>query len=93
MLEGMPRVVFTTNIQRHVECPPTRVDGATVREVLDAVFEGNARARRYVLDDGGALRKHMTVFVEGVPVRDRQALSDVVETDDEVYVMQALSGG
>lgn len=89
----MPLVTFTDNIQRHVPCPPTEAAGATVREVLDAVFASNPRARGYVLDDQGALRKHMVVFVGGEAVRDRQSLSDRVGEGAELYVMQALSGG
>jgi hypothetical protein len=89
----MPKVAFTPNIQRHVACPETTVDGATVREVLDAVFAGNPRARGYVLDDQGALRRHMTVFVDGVQVTDRVHLSDSVGEASSVYVFQALSGG
>ncbi len=89
----MPRVVFTENLQRHVSCPPVEVAGATVREVLDACFRRNERARGYVLDDQGALRKHMVVFVAGRHVRDRAGLSDPVAADAEVCVMQALSGG
>ena len=89
----MPRVVFTENLQRHVHCPPTEADGATVREVLDAVFAENPRARSYVVDDQGELRVHMVVFVDGDQIRDRAGLSDPVPADGEVYVMQALSGG
>jgi len=89
----MPRVVFTQNLQRHVECPPTDVDGATVRDVLDAVFATNQRARGYVLDEHGAVRKHMIVFVNGTMIRDRVCLGDPVPGDATVYVMQALSGG
>jgi molybdopterin converting factor small subunit len=89
----MPRVVFTQNLQRHVECPETTAAGRTVREVLDAVFASNPRARGYVLDDHGELRHHMTIFVDGVLLRDRVALSDPVAEGGEVYVMQALSGG
>jgi hypothetical protein len=89
----VPLVAFTENIQRHVACPPREVSGATVREVLEAVFAGNALARGYVLDDQGALRRHMNVFIDGQPVRDRTALSDQVPRNAEVYVMQALSGG
>lgn len=89
----MPTVTFTQNIQRHVSCPPTRVPGETVREALDRVFQRNARARGYVLDEHGELRKHMVIFVDGRQVRDRVALSDEVEPDSEIYVMQALSGG
>ncbi len=89
----MPRVVFTENIQRHVACPPTEVAGGTVREVLDAVFMTNERARGYVLDEHGAVRKHMIIFVDGAMVRDRLSLGDPVSPEAEVYVMQALSGG
>jgi sulfur-carrier protein len=89
----MVRVRFTRSIQRHVECPPREVAGPDVRAVLEAVFAGNARARGYVLDERGALRKHMTVFVDGEQVRDREGLSDPVPEGGEVYVFQALSGG
>lgn len=89
----MPRVVFTQNLQRHVACPPTEAPGETVREVLDAVFAENPRARGYVLDDQGAVRHHMVIFVDGTQIRDRQALSDSVSEGAEIYVMQALSGG
>jgi molybdopterin synthase sulfur carrier subunit len=89
----MIRVNFTQNIQRHVSCPPTHVAGETVREVLDAVFAMNARARGYVLDDQGALRTHMQIFINGDQIHDREQLSDPVPSDCEVYVFQALSGG
>lgn len=89
----MARVTFTANIQRHVACPPTDADGRTVRDVLEAVFVGNPQARGYVLDDQAALRRHMAVFVDGKPLRDRLHLSDSVEAASEIYVMQALSGG
>jgi sulfur-carrier protein len=89
----MPTVSFTPNIQRHVHCPSIDVEGETVRQVLDAVFEGNPRARGYVLDDQGAVRPHMVVFVDGRQMRDRQHLSDPVRRDGEIYVAQALSGG
>ena len=89
----MPRVVFTQNLQRHVACPPTAAQGRTVREVLDAVFASNPKARGYVLDDQGELRPHMMLFVDGEMVRDRSGLSDALGPEAEVYVMQALSGG
>lgn len=89
----MARVVFTPNLQRHVACPEAEAPGASVREVLEAVFAGNAQARGYVLDDQSALRKHMTIFVDGKPLRDRVHLSDSVGVNGQIYVMQALSGG
>jgi molybdopterin converting factor small subunit len=89
----MTRVVFTANIQRHVGCPEAHVSGATVCDVLDAVFADNPQARGYVLDDQSALRKHMAVFVDGRSVRDRVRLSDTVTESSTIHVFQALSGG
>lgn len=89
----MARVVFTPNIQRHVACPETEASGVTVRAVLEAVFLSNPQARGYVLDDQKALRRHMTIFIDGVLIRDRVGLSDTVGEGSTVYVFQALSGG
>ncbi len=89
----MITVTFTENIQRHIACPSEAVTGSTIGEVLKKVFERNERARSYVLDDRGALRKHMVVFVNGLPIRDRASLTDPVPERADVYVMQALSGG
>jgi hypothetical protein len=89
----MVRVVFTPNLQRHIACPPVEVEGATVREALEAAFNGNERARSYVLDDQAGLRKHMVVFINGERIVDRVNLSDCVPQNGEIYVLQALSGG
>lgn len=67
--------------------------GRSVREALEAVFAENPRARGYVLDDQGALRPHMVVFVNGKQIRDRRGLTDPVPDGGDLYVMQALSGG
>lgn len=89
----MATVSFTPNLQRHVACPRSEAAGATVREVLDAVFTGNPQARSYVLDDQSALRKHMTIFIDGQVIKDRTRLSDPVTESSAIYVFQALSGG
>lgn len=89
----MARVVFTSNIQRHVICPDADAPGQTVREVLENVFAKNSQARSYVLDDQSALRKHMTIFVDGQMVRDRKLLEDAVSETSIIHVLQALSGG
>jgi sulfur-carrier protein len=89
----MASIVFTANIQRHVGCPQMEAAGRTVREVLDNVFTTNPQARGYVLDDQSALRRHMTIFVDGRMVRDRVRLTDAVGETSTIHVFQALSGG
>lgn len=89
----MARVIVGANIQRHIECPPQDVQGATVSAALEAVFVTHPRLKSYVLDDQGELRKHMNVFVDGAMLRDRVRLSDKINADTEIHVIQALSGG
>ncbi len=67
--------------------------GETVGEVLIQVFAVNTRLQTYVLDDQGAVRKHMRILVDGQVISDLQKLSDKVKPNSEVWVMQALSGG
>jgi sulfur carrier protein ThiS len=87
------RVTFTSNLERHVTCPARDVDANTVAQALGVALEDNPRAKSYVLDDQGRLRKHVVVFVNGRQISDRERLSDVLEPGDQVFVMQALSGG
>ena len=89
----MPSISFTPNIQRHIACPTADVTGSTVRDALEEFFKNNEAVRGYVLDDRGSLRRHMNIFVNGEPISDRDSLSDPVSQRDEVFVMQALSGG
>ena len=89
----MAKVTFTANLMRHVDCPSVDAQGVTVREVLAAVFAENPRLKSYVVDEQFSLRRHMGIIVDGEIVMDRRRLSDPVESNSEVFVLQALSGG
>lgn len=86
-------MAFTSNLRRHVDCPSATVHGHTVAECLAAYFALYPQVRTYVLDDQGRVRRHVAVFVGGEQLRDPAQQSDAVEPDDEITVMQALSGG
>jgi len=64
-----------------------------VRAVLEAAFVDRPALRGYVLDDQGAVRQHVAVFVDGERLRDVARQSDPVRPDSVIHVMQALSGG
>ncbi|MCY1073132.1 MoaD/ThiS family protein [Archangium lansingense] len=89
----MPRVTFTSSLQRHVSCPSEPVGGATVREALEQYFARHPLVRSYVLDEQGALRHHVVIFVNGGQLRDRSGLQEPLSEAADIYVMQALSGG
>ena len=89
----MARISFTQNLDRHVKCPPETVDGANLRAALESYFLRHPALRPYLLDEQGALRKHVVIFVDGRQLGDRNGLTDSLSDASEVYVMQALSGG
>jgi hypothetical protein len=64
-----------------------------VREVLDNYFALHNAGRGYVLDEHGALRKHVAIFVGAAALSDRASLSDALAPDAELWILQALSGG
>lgn len=70
----------------------TTVDaaGATVSDVLDDLEAQFPGLRFRVVDEQGALRTHMKVFVAQESVRD---LATPLVGVDEITLMQALSGG
>jgi molybdopterin converting factor small subunit len=97
----VPTVVLAPSLARWLTATPTTgaaaqsfaVEGATVREVLDALFAIAPTLRDYVVDERGTLRHHVVAFVNGVAVTDKATLAEPVPADGEVYLFQALSGG
>lgn len=89
----MVRVEFTPNLARHLSCTAVQVPGGTLRAVLECSCEFNPKLRGYLLDDQSRLRRHVTVFIDGVQVNDRTELNDPVGAESTVFVAQALSGG
>ena len=89
----MITVEFTNSLSHQTDAPRSSVEGATVRECLQAVFALHPALRGYVMDDQNVVRQHVVVFLNGTAIRDRRTQSDVVKPDSEIFVMQALSGG
>ena len=89
----MPTVTFAPALTRHVACPQQAVAASTLRDALDAAFRAAPAMRGYVLDEQGAVRKHVAVFVNGEMIASRSQLGQLLSADDKVMVIQALTGG
>ncbi len=92
----MATVEFTSNLDRHVKSRPHRIEASTLRDLLDQLFaidRDHQRLKGYVLDDQNRLREHMLILIDGRPVRDRVHLSEPLQADSKVFILQALSGG
>jgi sulfur-carrier protein len=64
-----------------------------VREALLELCKRYPALRSYLFDDQGAVRKHVSIFLDGTPVADRSQQSDPLRPESEIFVLQALSGG
>ncbi len=90
----MARVRFTRHLKRFFpDLDQLEIDAPTVADLLVALDLQHEGLRDYVVDDAGRLRKHVNVFVDGTLVSDRVSLSDIIDANSEVFIMQALSGG
>jgi MoaD family protein len=68
------------------------VDGATVGEVLDSLYERYGELRSRIAEDGG-LRRFVNVYVGGEDIRFLDGLETSVSDGDEVTILPAVAGG
>jgi len=70
-----------------------QVDGATVGEVLDAVFDRHGELRDRLSDGDGGLRRFVNVYVDGEDIRFGNGLETTVADGNEVQILPAVAGG
>jgi sulfur-carrier protein len=71
----------------------TQVDGATVQEVLDSLFERHDELRVRLYDDDGLLRRFVNVYVAGEDIRFLDGLATPVADGSELTILPAVAGG
>jgi len=69
------------------------VSATSVAEVIREIERVAPGFTYYVCDERGCLRTHVNIFVGQERILDRTRLSDPVDDDSRVLIMQALSGG
>jgi sulfur-carrier protein len=68
------------------------VDGVTVGEALDAVFDQHEDLRARITEDG-TLRRFVNVYVSGEDIRFQNGLDTELSDGDEVTILPAVAGG
>ena len=65
------------------------LEGATVGEVLQALERAHPDVKGWILDEHGAIREHINVFVNKEYGRE----DTTVGAQDRLHVLPAISGG
>lgn len=68
------------------------VEGTTVGEALDAVFDQHEGLRERITEDG-TLRRFVNVYVSGEDIRFQDGLDTELSDGDEVTILPAVAGG
>ncbi len=71
----------------------TEVEGTTVGEVLDGLFDRFGDLRERISEDGGSLRRFVNVYVAGEDIRFLDGLQTPVAAGGEVTILPAVAGG
>jgi sulfur-carrier protein len=70
----------------------TTVEGSTVGEVLDGLYDRFDGLRDRIAEDGD-LRRFVNVYVGGEDIRFLDGLDTAVDDGDEVTILPAVAGG
>jgi sulfur-carrier protein len=69
------------------------VPAGSVADALLAINEIAPGFTDYVLDENGALRRHVNVSINDKVIVDKVKLTDRIPENGTIYIFQALSGG
>jgi molybdopterin synthase sulfur carrier subunit len=70
-----------------------QVEGATLADVIEALEAAHPGFRDRLLDESGALRKFVNVFVADDDVRYLDGLGTAVPAGETVSIIPAVAGG
>ena len=84
------QVLIPSALRSYTRAMHVEASGATLGELLRDLESRYAGIRFRMVDEQDRLRPHMRVFVNGEAVFD---LAHPIGVDDEVSIVQALSGG
>ncbi|MBI2257002.1 MAG: MoaD/ThiS family protein [Proteobacteria bacterium] len=89
----MARISFTAHLRKIAPAGATQVQAPTLGRALSEIFARAPKLKGYVVDEQDRLRRHVVIFVNGMRLAPVGWADVALHDDDDVYVMQALSGG
>ena len=84
------KVLIPSALRSYTERAEAAASGATLAEVLADLDRQYVGIRVRMIDEQDRIRRHIRIFVNGVQARE---LTQPLSANDEVVIVQALSGG
>ncbi len=84
------KVLIPSALRSYTQSDQAVATGSTLDEVLADLDRQYPGIRFRMIDEQHQVRRHIRVFVNGVSA---DALSQPIRSNDEVVIVQALSGG
>jgi molybdopterin converting factor small subunit len=84
------KVLIPTPLRSYTHAAQVEAEGATLAALLADLDRRYAGIRFRMIDEQDRVRQHMRIFVNGEQVYD---LETPLAPQDEVQILQALSGG
>ncbi len=89
----MAKISFTAHLRKVAPPGATMVAADNLGDALDQVFAQAPKLRSYIVDEQNRLRRHVVIFLNGSRLPPANWSAQALAVEDDVYVMQALSGG
>ena len=84
------KVLIPSALRSYTQTSQAEASGSTLDEVLLDLDRQYPGIRFRMIDEQQRVRRHMRIFVNGMSAN---ALTQTIQSDDEVVIVQALSGG
>ncbi len=90
----MATVRIPTPLRKYTEGrEAVEVSAATVRDLIDALESAHPGIRERIVDDSGAVRRFVNIFVGDEDIRFLDGIDTKVSDGDEVSIVPAIAGG
>jgi molybdopterin converting factor small subunit len=90
----MPIVRFPALMKYYVDNQNEfSVDGKTIAELLDNIIARYPTLKPHLFDSTGELRRHFSLFVNGVHLSELDGMATVLNEGDKVILMASAAGG
>ena len=90
----MPKVILPSIFRRlTAEEKVLSTDSSNIAGLLEALLGKHPQLKPYIYTDTLTLAPHLSVFINGVDIRDLQGTNTQLQQEDEIALILATAGG